>query len=96
MTRGHNRKSRRSPTNFQLEALFLNSELGELGTLHEFDDLLDLFEVQIIPWLCVEWLDGLVRILGLSFKSIRAALATIEFENIPKPTEKTLKLGFSH
>ena len=35
----------------QLEALFLDRELRQLRTLHEFDDLLDLFEVQRVPWL---------------------------------------------
>ena len=29
-----------------LEALFLELELGEFGAFHEFDDLFDLFEVQ--------------------------------------------------
>ena len=35
----------------KLKALFLDRELGQLGALHEFDDLLDLFEVQKVPWL---------------------------------------------
>lgn len=29
--------------NLELKALFLDGELGQLRSLHEFDDLLDLF-----------------------------------------------------
>ena len=47
MRRGHDdRLPALTSLNFDLEALFLELELGEFGTFHEFDDLLDLFEVQ--------------------------------------------------
>ena len=42
----NHRKPFGATTDFQLETLFLDRELSQLRPLHEFDDLLNLFEVQ--------------------------------------------------
>jgi hypothetical protein len=36
---------------FEFKALVLDREFGEFGTLHQVDDLFDLFEIQNGPWL---------------------------------------------
>ena len=35
-----------TPANLDLEPLFLQCELGKLRAFHQFNDLLDLFEIQ--------------------------------------------------
>ena len=50
MGAGHYRNAICTTADLKLKTFFLDRELCELRALHEFDDLLNLFEIQKEPW----------------------------------------------
>lgn len=74
-----NRQAVGSAANLQLETLFLDGEFGQFGPLHQFNDLLNLFEVQKGALVELNSLAGLIGISGRAFKRFGLRQATTEF-----------------